>query len=145
MSRDAGKERHTIEIEIIHSSYIRLCLPTNETNTLFLSAITGLCIIAVTLSASKRATERERGGILPIAIDVVVKRQFFVLLDRAIREDAHPDVLPDRPLCDIAVWVARVIGETTNATAFCGIDELRTSKEKPGFARARCGRASAGR
>jgi hypothetical protein len=92
----------------------------------------------------QRESHRERGGgggVLPITIDVVVKCQFLVLLDRAIREDAHPNVLPDRPLCDIAVWVARVIRETANASALCGIDELRTSNENRGVARMKCGRA----
>jgi len=63
--------------------------------------------------------------ILPITIDVIVERQFLVLLDRAIRENAHPNVLPDRPLCDVTIWVAGMIRETADPAALRGIDELR--------------------
>jgi hypothetical protein len=63
--------------------------------------------------------------ILPITIDVIVERQFLVRFNRAIRENAHPDVLSDRPLCDVAVWVAGVIRETTDPAALRGVDELR--------------------
>ena len=62
---------------------------------------------------------------LPITINVIVERQFLVLLDRAIRENAHPDVLPDRPLCDVAIRVARVICETADPTTLCRVDELQ--------------------
>jgi hypothetical protein len=51
-----------------------------------------------------------------------------VLLDRAARENAHPDVLPDRPLCDIAIRIARMIREPTDPAALSGIDELRQSR-----------------
>jgi hypothetical protein len=42
----------------------------------------------------------------PVAIDVIVERELLVLLDRAIRENAHSDVLSDGPLCDVAVRIA---------------------------------------
>jgi hypothetical protein len=65
------------------------------------------------------------GANLPVTIDVIVEREFLVLLDRATRENAHPDVLPDRPLCDEAIRVARVIREPADPTALSCIDELR--------------------
>jgi len=41
-----GKWR-TIQKEIIHSSYIGLRLPSNETNTLFFATVAWLCVMAV--------------------------------------------------------------------------------------------------
>jgi hypothetical protein len=63
-------------------------------------------------------------GILPITVDVIVERQLLVLLDRTIRKDAHPNVLPNRPLCDVTIRIAGVICETADPAAFCRIDEL---------------------
>ena len=68
--------------------------------------------------------QRVAARILPITIDVIVERQFLVLFDRAIRENAHPDVLPDGPLCDVRVRVARVICETADPAALRCVDEL---------------------
>jgi hypothetical protein len=62
---------------------------------------------------------------LPIAIDVIVERQFLVLLDRAVRENAHPNVLPDRPLGDVRIRVTGMIRETADPAALRCIDELR--------------------
>jgi hypothetical protein len=44
-------KRRTIQIEIIHSSYIGLRLPSNETNTLFFATVARLCLITVVSSA----------------------------------------------------------------------------------------------
>ena len=51
-----GKERRTIEIEVIHSSYIRLGLPADETNTLVFAAITRLRFVAAVLSVHDRTS-----------------------------------------------------------------------------------------
>ena len=43
-------------------------------------------------------------------------------------------MLPDRPLCDVAIWSTGVIRETTNATALGRVDELRRSRKSgPGL------------
>jgi hypothetical protein len=62
--------------------------------------------------------------LLPVAIDVIVESELLVLLDHAVREYAHSDVLSDGPLCDVAVWVAGMVREPTDATALCRVDEL---------------------
>ncbi len=65
----------------------------------------------------------------PISVDVVVERKLLVLLDRAVREYAHPDVLVDGPLRHIAVRITTVIGEPTNPSALGGVNELRGRTE----------------
>jgi hypothetical protein len=72
------------------------------------------------------------GASLPITIDVIIERELLILLDRTIRENAHPDVLPDRPLCNVAIRVARVVRESTDSTTLGCIDELQR-EEKKGF------------
>jgi hypothetical protein len=73
---------------------------------------------------------------LPVTIDVIVECQFFIPLDRAIRKNAHPNVLPNRPLCDVAVRIARVIRETADPTTLRCVNELQ---EKPGLHAKRAG------
>jgi hypothetical protein len=38
-------------------------------------------------------------------------------------------MLPDRPLCDVAIWITGVIRETANATALGCVDELPRSRK----------------
>ena len=41
-----------------------------------------------------------------------------------LREYAHPNMDANGPFCDIAVWVATVVGKSPYATGLCGVDEL---------------------
>lgn len=70
-----------------------------------------------------------RKNVLPIAVDVVVERQLFVLLDRTVGEDAHPDVVPDSPLRDIAVGITAMVSESTDTATLRGVDVLGTSQQ----------------
>jgi hypothetical protein len=127
-NEEIREERHTIEIKDIHSGDICLRLAADETNALILAAITRLRIMSVISVPSVPLPQpacKWAAPILPITIDVIVERQFCVIFDRAIRENAHPDVLPDRPLCDVAVWVTGVICETTDPAVLRCVDELR--------------------
>ena len=78
----------------------------------------------MTIRASERTAVWTWGDCIPISIDVIVERQLLVLLDGAVREDAHADVLSDRPLRDIAIGIAAVVGETADTSALGSIDEL---------------------
>ena len=51
-----------------------------------------------------------------------------MLLDGAVGEYAHPDVLVNRPLRHIAVGITTVVGEPTDPSALGRIDELRGSE-----------------
>ncbi len=55
-----------------------------------------------------------------------------MLLDRAARKDSHPDVLPYRPLRNVTIGIATMVGEATNAPAFGGIDELGSMLQQQG-------------
>lgn len=55
-----------------------------------------------------------------------------MLLDRAARKDSHTDVLPYRPLRNVTIGIATVIGKATNAPAFGGIDELGSTLQQQG-------------
>jgi hypothetical protein len=65
---------------------------------------------------------------LPIAIDVIVERELFVLVDVSFGEYTHAYPFSDDPFGNIAVGIARVISESTFATAFCCIDVLLIRK-----------------
>lgn len=62
---------------------------------------------------------------LPVSVDVIVEGKLLVLLNGAVREDAHPDVLANCPLRDIAVRITTVVGEPTNASALRGVNKLQ--------------------
>ena len=47
-----------------------------------------------------------------------------MLLDGTVREDAHADMISDRPLRDIAIGIAAMVGETADTPALGSIDEL---------------------
>lgn len=66
-----------------------------------------------------------RESFIPIAIDVVVERQLLPLLDWAVGEDAHPDVVSNSPLRHIAVGIAAVVGEPADTATFRSVDILR--------------------
>jgi hypothetical protein len=128
VNEEIREARHTIKIKVIHSSDICLHLAANETNALILAAIAQLHIITVISALSVPLPQpacKWVVPILPIMINIIVECQFCVLFDCTIQENAHQDVLPNRPLCDIAVWVAGVIHKTTNPAALHCIDELR--------------------
>ena len=75
-------------------------------------------------SHERPPTEQSEARYLPVSVHVVVERQLLVLLDGTVREDAHADMLPDRPLRDIAIGIAAVVGETADTPALGSIDEL---------------------
>ena len=45
----------------------------------------------------------------PISVNVIVERQLLVLLDSAVCEDAHADVVANSPFRDIAIRIARSV------------------------------------
>lgn len=47
-----------------------------------------------------------------------------MFLDIPLREYAHPNMDPNGPFCDIAIWVAAVVGKSPYAAGLCGVDEL---------------------
>lgn len=78
---------------------------------------------------SERTAYSRWKNVLPITVDVVVKRQLLVLLDRTVGENAHADVVPDSPLRDIAVGITAMVGEPTDTTTLCGVDVLGASQQ----------------
>ena len=95
----------TIKIQLVHSSDIRLCLASNEANTIRLSTVTDLCIMS-------------------ISIDVVVESKLFVRQYISLGKDAHSDLLADDPFRDIAVRCTGVVEETTFSASLRSINEL---------------------
>ena len=49
-----------------------------------------------------------------------------MLLNVPLGEYAHSHVVPDGPLSDVAIRVATMVGETTDASAFGSVNELST-------------------
>ena len=82
----------------------------------------------MTIRASERTAVWTWGDCIPISIDVIVERQLLVLLDGAVREDAHADVVANSPFRDIAIRIAAVISKSTDAPALSGINELRNKQ-----------------
>jgi hypothetical protein len=73
----------------------------------------------------RRVGEYTRIRNIPVSIDIVVECEFLVLQDVTLCKDAHANMVIYCPLCDVAVWLAAVICETTNPAALRRIDELR--------------------
>lgn len=69
---------------------------------------------------------------IPVTVNIVIECQLLVLLDCSISENAHTDMVSHSPFGYIAVWVATVIRKSTNATSFCGINELKTKMMSEG-------------
>jgi hypothetical protein len=65
-----------------------------------------------------------RLGISAVSIDVVVEDEFFAGFDSPLGEDAHAQFIPDHPLVDKAIRIARVIAEAAEVTLLRRIDEL---------------------
>lgn len=61
----------------------------------------------------------------PVSVHIVVKRQLLVLHYLPLRKNTHSDVWPNLPLCDMTIWITAVIRESTDASTFSSIDELR--------------------
>jgi hypothetical protein len=53
---------------------------------------------------------------IPVTVYIVVEGQFLAALDIPLGEDTHPHAFPDNPFGDITIWVARVIGESSDAS-----------------------------
>lgn len=62
--------------------------------------------------------------VAPVAIDIVVEGELFVLLDVALCKDAHAHLAPHGPLRHDAVRVARVVQEPTFAALLRRVDKL---------------------
>lgn len=97
-------EAESVEVELVHSSEIGLSFATNPANAVWFAAKALLGVVAIT-------------------VNVVVESQLFSLFDVSFGEDSHSLFIPDRPLCDHAVWSARVIQKPPESSLFCGIDE----------------------
>ena len=69
---------------------------------------------------------------VPIAINVIIEGQLFVLLDVAICKDAHPNMLVYRPFRHVTVRVAAMIRKAPYATTLSSVDELRVSYRQAG-------------
>jgi hypothetical protein len=54
--QDWKEQWRTVKIEIIHSSYIRLRLPSDKTDTLFLATVTWLRVMTVVCQLPKTRT-----------------------------------------------------------------------------------------
>jgi hypothetical protein len=128
---------HTVEVEIIHRGNIRLCLPPNEPYAIRLATIAGLSFMPIESptithqyatqplsSNTDRKARKVEQSYAPVSIHIIIERQLLVLLDVPTCEDAHPDVLPDRPFCDVAVWATAVVRETPDSASFRGVNEL---------------------
>jgi hypothetical protein len=68
----------------------------------------------------------------PVAIDIVIERQLFVLLDGTVSKYAHANMASDSPFGDIAVGTAAVVRKPADAPSLGGIDKLRKSRCKVG-------------
>lgn len=79
-------------------------------------------------TAQRESATGEGAQDAPVAVDVVVERELLVLLDGALGKDAHAHLAPDGPLCDDAVWVARVVEEPPLAALLGCVDELRHAR-----------------
>ena len=117
----------TIKVEIIHSGNVRLRLASNETNAIWLATVTRLCLMAEGASISRSVIRVDNQTILPVSVDIVVEREFLVLLDVPVCEDPHAHVMADCPFCYIAIRVAAVVRETPDTASFCSVNELLRS------------------
>lgn len=99
--------RRTVKVKIVHGSEVSLRLATDEPYAVGLSAVAYLRVVT-------------------ISVDVVVEGQFLVLLDQAVRKDAHSNPVANGPLCDIAVRITTVVSEPTDTTALSCVDVLQT-------------------
>lgn len=119
-------EKRTIKEEVVHSRKVGLSLATNEADTLVFATVTWLCFMTrqahhtLVWGCTSSTTKHE-----PITIDVVVERQFLVLLDESARKDAHAHVPSDGPFGHITIRIAAVVCEPPDTTAFGRVDELK--------------------
>ena len=82
-----------------------MCLASNKSRTIRLSAIARLRISA-------------------ISVNVVVENQLFAGFDVALGKYAHAQFLPDDPFIDVAVRIAGVVAESPKVALFGSIDKL---------------------
>ena len=64
---------------------------------------------------------------IPITINVVIERYFFMLLDITFCEYPHSNVVPYCPFCHITIWTTTVICKASDTATFCSVDELRVN------------------
>jgi hypothetical protein len=99
------RDTKRVHVEVVHSTEVCLGLASNKPDTVWLSTIADLSII-------------------PVAVDIIVKGELFVLLYIPFGENAHAQSIMYHPLGNVTVWIAAMIRKSADITFLSRVDEL---------------------
>ena len=124
---DSENALRTIEVEIVHGGNVGLGLASDEANAVWLATVTWLRFMTEEDGLSRCMFHVGNQTLSPVSVDIVVEREFLVLLDVPVCEDPHAHVMANCPFCYIAIRVAAVVRETPDTASFCSVNELLRS------------------
>lgn len=113
--------RPTIQKQIVHGTDIGLSLSTNGSDTIWLSTVTSLGIMA---NQSIRNGSSVNFYNPPISVDIIVKSNLLPFDYISLRENTHPQSTSHHPFLNFTIGVTGVISESTYAALLGCIDVL---------------------